>query len=262
MIISAAVENLTSWEKKLLCNARPTINTRALYSDVTEDYRSPAEPMSGDTVKIRLRTGRYNVDKAYMYVNNVECPMTKIKAVGLFDYYEASVKVGEEKLYYYFKVETGKVVCYYNQIGAIKELNVYYNFQIMPGFKTPKWAKGAVMYQIFTDRFCDGDKSNNVLDNEYSYIGEHVCQVKDWDKYPATMGVREFYGGDLQGVLDKLDYLSDLGVEVIYFNPLFVSPSNHKYDIQDYDYIDPHFGVIKKDDGELLSDGDQNNTGE
>ena len=140
MIISAAVENLTSWEKKLLymCNARPTINTRALYSDVTEDYRSPAEPMSGDTVKIRLRTGRYNVDKAYMYVNNVECPMTKIKAVGLFDYYEASVKVGEEKLYYYFKVETGKVVCYYNQIGAIKELNVYYNFQIMPGFKTPK----------------------------------------------------------------------------------------------------------------------------
>ena len=121
MIISAAVENLTSWEKKLLymCNARPTINTRALYSDVTEDYRSPAEPMPGDTVKIRLRTGRYNVDKAYIYVNNVECPMTKIKAVGLFDYYEASVKVGEEKLYYYFKVETGKVVCYYNQIGAI-----------------------------------------------------------------------------------------------------------------------------------------------
>ena len=74
------------------------------------------------------------------------------------------------------------------------------------------------------------------------------------------MGVREFYGGDLKGVLDKLDYLSDLGIEVIYFNPLFVSPSNHKYDIQDYDYIDPHFGVIRKDDGELLSDGDQNNT--
>ena len=261
MIISAAVENLTSWEKKLLymCNARPTINTRALYSDVTEDYRSPAEPMPGDTVKIRLRTGRYNVDKAYIYVNNVECPMTKIKAVGLFDYYEASVKVGEEKLYYYFKVETGKVVCYYNQIGAIKELNVYYNFQIMPGFKTPEWAKGAVMYQIFTDRFCDGDKSNNVLDNEYSYIGEHVCQVKDWDKYPATMGVREFYGGDLQGVLDKLDYLSDLGVEVIYFNPLFVSPSNHKYDIQDYDYIDPHFGKIVSDEGDLLWPGDKDN---
>ena len=262
MIISAGVENLTSWERKLLymCNARPTINTRALFSDATNDYRCPAEPMPGDTVKIRLRTGRYNVDKAYIYVNNVEYPMTKIKAVGVFDYYEAEIKVNNDKLYYYFKVETGKVVCYYNQIGAIKELNTYYNFQIMPGFKTPDWAKGAVMYQIFADRFCDGDKSNNVLDDEYSYIGEHVCQVKDWDKYPANMGVREFYGGDLQGVLDKLDYLSELGVEVIYFNPLFVSPSNHKYDIQDYDYIDPHFGVIVKDDGELLKEGDQNNT--
>ena len=51
------------------------------------------------------------------------------------------------------------------------------------------------------------------------------------------MGIREFYGGDLQGVPDKLDYLEDLGVEVVYFNPLFVSPSNHKYDIQDYDLL-------------------------
>ena len=59
MIISAGVENLTSWERKLLymCNARPTINTRALFSDATNDYRCPAEPMPGDTVKIRLRTG-------------------------------------------------------------------------------------------------------------------------------------------------------------------------------------------------------------
>lgn len=54
------------------------------------------------------------------------------------------------------------------------------------------------------------------------------------------MDVNNFYGGDLQGVMDKLDYLQDLGVEVIYLNPIFVSPSNHKYDIQDYDYVDPH----------------------
>ncbi len=56
-----------------------------------------------------------------------------------------------------------------------------------------------------------------------------------------------FYGGDLKGVWDKLDYLQYLGVEVIYFNPLFVSPSNHKYDSQDYEHIDPHFGVIVRD---------------
>ena len=56
-------------------------------------------------------------------------------------------------------------------------------------------------------------------------------------------------------MIDKLDYLQDLGVEVLYFNPLFVSPSNHKYDIQDYDYIDPHYGVIVEDGGEVLAEG-------
>ncbi len=116
------------------------------------------------------------------------------------------------------------------------------------------------MYQIYTDRFCNGDPSNDVLTNEYCYIGEPVHRVEDWGRYPAQMDVREFYGGDLQGVLDKMDYLQDLGVEVIYFNPLFVSPSNHKYDIQDYDYIDPHLGKIVSDEGELLqTDGQREN---
>jgi len=90
---------------------------------------------------------------------------------------------------------------------------------------------------------------------EYYYIGDYSEKVTDWNKYPAYVGVREFYGGDLQGVIDKLDYLQDLGVEVLYFNPLFVSPSNHKYDTQDYDYIDPHFGVIVEDGGEVLDEG-------
>ena len=83
--------------------------------------------------------------------------------------------------------------------------------------------------------------------------------MDDWNKYPAAMGVREFYGGDLQGVLDKMDYLQDLGIDVIYFNPLFVSPSNHKYDIQDYDNIDPHIGKIVNDEGDLLQPGQREN---
>lgn len=66
-------------------------------------------------------------------------------------------------------------------------------------------------------------------------------------------------GGDLQGVWNKLDYLKYLGVEVIYFNPLFVSPSNHKYDCQDYDHIDPHFGRIVEDGGELVAENATSN---
>ena len=99
-------------------------------------------------------------------------------------------------------------------------------------------------YQIFVDRFYNGDRTNDVETGEYAYIGEHSVRVEDWSKYPAFMGVREFYGGDLKGVLEKIDYLQELGVEAVYFNPLFVSPSNHKYEIQDYDFIDPHYGCL------------------
>ena len=95
--------------------------------------------------------------------------------------------------------------------------------------------------------------------DEYFYIGEGTHKNSDWMKYPREMDVREFYGGDIAGVMQKLDYLQDLGVEAIYLNPIFVSPSNHKYDIQDYDYIDPHFGRIVKNDGENLQRDENGN---
>ncbi|MDO5402047.1 MAG: glycoside hydrolase family 13 protein [Eubacteriales bacterium] len=261
MKITKTIENLSDTQKKLIymCNVRPTIKMRALFSDATSRYREPAEPKAGEQVVLRIRTGRYNADNVILVADNKEYEMSRYKNDELFDYYQVRIDVGENKLIYYFRIESGKAVCYYNQIGPQKDHNPYYDYEIHPGFETPEWAKGAVMYQIFVDRFCDGDKSNNVLDNEYAYIGEHVTGVTDWNKYPAQMGVREFYGGDLQGVLDKLDYLQGLGIDAIYFNPLFVSPSNHKYDIQDYDYIDPHFGKIISDNGDLLKDGDNNN---
>ena len=96
------------------------------------------------------------------------------------------------------------------------------------------------------DRFYNADPSNDVLSGEYYYVGSQSERVTDWDSLPANLDIGRFYGGDLQGVRAKLDYLQELGVEVIYFNPLFVSPSNHKYDIQDYDYIDPHFCKLSK----------------
>lgn len=196
-------------------------------------------------VKLITRSGSYEMKK--------EC--TK----GAFDYYSVNWRLSEETFRYCFEIDDGTEVRYFNRCSVSKEIVDYYDFVIVPGFSTPNWAKGAVMYQIYTDRFYNGDKTNDVETNEYYYIGDYAQKVTDWDKYPATMGVREFYGGDLQGVMDKLDYLQDLGVEVLYFNPLFVSPSNHKYDIQDYDYIDPHFGVIVEDGGEVLKDGETDN---
>ena len=255
-------ENLKNMQKiqEYVTNMRPAFNKRAVFSDETESYRMPFEPKVGDTVKIRIRTKRGNVDMVCLVSGQEKKKMELVETRDGFDYYETKLLVGTETIHYYFELFSGKVHCYYNRFGIVKDLDEHYAFGIVPGFETPDWAKGAVMYQIFVDRFCNGDKSNDVVTNEYSYISAPVQKVEDWNRPPQAMDVRDFYGGDLQGVWDKLDYLQDLGVDVIYFNPIFVSPSNHKYDIQDYDYVDPHYGKIVKDGGEPLNWGDQDNS--
>lgn len=231
---------------------RPVIRKKALFSDMTEDYVSPVEPNPNTEVTIKFRTAINNVDLVFLVHNDQKRVMKKIDSDQNFDYYAINVLLEDESYLYYFEVNSGKAVLKYDRRGVVRDVNAFYHFEIIPGFHVPAWAKGAVMYQIYVDRFYNGDKSNDVETGEYNYIGDKTVKVNDWSKYPAQMGVREFYGGDLQGVLDKMDYLQDLGVDVIYFNPLFVSPSNHKYDIQDYDHIDPHFGKIVDDRGELL----------
>ena len=235
-----------------MAGMRPVFNRKALFSDMTEDYVCPPEPSAYEEVTIYFRSGRNNIDKVFLVDKGQKHIMSKVDSDAYFDFYALSIQLEDEKLSYYFEVHAGKISCYFDMRGVTKDINEFYHFQLIPGFKTPDWAKGAVFYQIYVDRFYNGDPSNDVLTNEYQYIGDKTVRVEDWNKYPAAMDVREFYGGDLQGVLDKMDYLQDLGVDVIYFNPLFVSPSNHKYDIQDYDYIDPHFGRIVHDEGELL----------
>lgn len=238
---------------------RPAFNKSALFSDATKYYRTPLEPNVGDKITIRFRTQRNNVDEVYLVSVNQTKKMHIVESSSDFDYYAVNITLGEETFYYYFKVISGHLVCYYDDNGVSLEPREQFGFGIVPGFKTPNWAKGAIFYQIYVDRFYNGDKSNDVETGEYFYIGDVSVRVEDWDKPPAAMGVREFYGGDLQGVMDKLDYLQDLGVDVLYLNPIFVSPSNHKYDSQDYDYVDPHYGVIVNDGGEVLPHGDHCN---
>lgn len=236
------------------------MNKTALFCDGTEGYVYPPEPKESELVTFRFRTAKDDVDRVGLVTSADTYVMEKECTQGEFDYYTFETRLWEEPFRYCFEVQSGTEKYYYGRCGISREILEYYNFVVVPGFSTPDWAKGAVMYQIFTDRFYNGDKSNDVETNEYYYIGDYSQRVTNWDKYPANMGVREFYGGDLQGVMDKLDYLQDLGVEVVYFNPLFVSPSNHKYDIQDYDYIDPHYGKIVDDGGEVLPNGVTDNS--
>ena len=237
-----------------------TINRAAIFSDGTGNFVNPAEPEINSQVEILCRTGRDDAEKVTAVVDGVCYDMYVKERNSQFDYYAVTLSLESHQISYHFQIEKrGELICY-NRQGVVDEINPYFDFCIIPGFHTPAWAKGAVMYQIFVDRFYNGDSSNDVVDREYSYIGEPVTRVKDWNKMPASMGVREFYGGDLKGIWGKLDYLQDLGVEVLYLNPIFVSPSNHKYDTQDYDYVDPHYGVITKDGGEVLPEGDLDNS--
>ncbi len=238
------------------------MNEKALFCDGTANYVIPQEPRENELVRLRFRTAKDDVQRVRLMTAVGGYDLRKEKdgrEEREFDYYTISWRLSETPFHYCFEIRDGEEIRYYSRCGVSKEIVELYEFVIVPGFSTPDWAKGAVMYQIFTDRFCKGDKTNDVEDREYYYIGGYSRKVTDWNKYPDTMGVREFYGGDLQGVIDKLDYLQELGVEVLYFNPLFVSPSNHKYDIQDYDYIDPHFGVIVEDGGEVLPEGETEN---
>ena len=236
------------------------MNREAIFSDGTSEYRIPAEPEIGQYVKIILRTGKDDIEYACLRAaEDDRVVMLRFGTDEHFDYYQTSVRMGEESFSYYFELKSGPEIVYYDRFGVTDDIRPQYRFNICPGFKTPDWAKGAVMYQILVDRFCKKDDTNDVLDDEYFYISGHVHHVSEWDRYPREFDVTEFYGGDLEGVRQKLNYLKSLGIEVIYFNPIFVSPSNHKYDTQDYDYIDPHYARIVRDNGDVLAPDDNNN---
>ena len=233
---------------------------KGIYSDQTNFYLFPEEPDVGELVTVRLRIPKYlgksegnvffapekNV-KRYQHKSMDLC-----KESEYFYYFESSFNMPDRILRYHFEINLldKKKNIVYDAMG-IPQNRPIIDFTLIAGFKTPEWAHGTVYYQIFVDRFYNADKTNDPVNNEYHYDGQVVVK-KDWETLPHPKnGHREFYGGDLKGVLEKLDYLENLGVETIYFNPIFVSPSPHKYDTQDYEHIDPHFGVIVEDTEDL-----------
>ncbi len=227
------------------------IEKNAIFSDETSNYVTPNEPLTGDNVTIKLRTLINNVDEVFVEFNNVCMKMNFSHNNKIFSYYEATVYNIQTTLSYHFVLKKGSQSYNYNKVGIVEYVDPHYNFKIIPDFVTPEWARSTVMYQIYIDRFYNGDTSNDPKTHEYKYLGLPINK-KDWDEDVTEKDTWDFYGGDLQGVIDKADYLKNLGVECIYFNPIFVSPSNHKYDISDYDNVDPHLGVIIDDHDTVL----------
>lgn len=244
---------------KYVLNMQPVLNEDALFSDLSQNYVMPPEPEAGSRVVIRARTARANVDEVLFVHGEDRILMDQEKTEGEFDYYRLEITMPDDTLEYYFEVHCGSSTAYLLRYGVADVPDQHSFFRICPGFHSPDWAKGAVMYQIYVDRFRNGDPANDPLTDEYRYVDRNIRHIDSWDQRPENMDVGNVYGGDLEGVRQKLDYLQDLGVEAIYFNPLFVSPSNHKYDTQDYEHIDPHFTGFVRDEGALLKEGQTDN---
>ncbi|QSF42590.1 alpha-glycosidase [Paenibacillus tianjinensis] len=199
------------------------------------------------TIHLRVRTKRDDVDCVTALTGDkydwehtfYEIMMEKAASDDKFDYWECAVRPKYKRLSYTFRVSKGPEDVYLLDNGIRSECpqppNHFYEFPYIHQidlFQVPKWAKDAVFYQIMTERFANGDPGNDPEGTE---------------AWGGTPKLDNFFGGDLQGVLDHLDDLQELGINAVYFTPLFVSPSNHKYDIVDYKKVDPHFG-----DNELL----------
>ena len=185
------------------------IRRDALFSIGKGFYREPEESSSFSEVTLRFRTLKEDVDAVKLFVMEKEetILMRLSSSDSYFDYFEAKVRLEDCPLHYYFQIVKGEEILHYNRLGVTEELHAEYAFSIFPNFFIPSWVKGAVMYQIFVDRFYNADGTNNVEDREYIYLGRPVQAVREWKAKVEPFDVHRFYGGDLKGVWKKLDYL-------------------------------------------------------
>ncbi|MBQ6734905.1 MAG: glycoside hydrolase family 13 protein [Lachnospiraceae bacterium] len=233
-----------------------------LFHDNSIAFTFPAQLLPFGSVTLILRTAEEDVKSVHLLSEGRAFPLSFYEKRAGFDYYYVRMPLGTDVFYYSFRVVFADgSAAGYDRLGILHaDAPVRLPFFLVPGLAVPHWVQGAVMYQILVDRFCNGDPSSDVMDGEYLYEGKPVRKITDWEDAPVPgEDFRHFYGGDLQGVIDKLDYLADLGVEAIYLNPIFVSPSGHKYDTQDYDHVDPHLGRIVRDTGALPDVKDRDN---
>lgn len=212
--------------------------------------------LDSETYSLRLRTSRTDNPKAAViyggkydfWERRQRKEMALLYRDRLYNYYAVELKPRDLRLVYVFELSEGGRRFYYSEDGLTEEYDfkkAYYNaFQI--AYLNPcdvhrpvPWMGSACFYQIFVDRFFQGDR-----DKDQSYIN------LPWGQIPNP---KSFAGGDLRGISEKLPYLQELGVNVLYLTPIFKSVSNHKYDIQDYYAVDECFG--SKVDFAALVDG-------
>ena len=212
------------------------------HHDGSDLYVSNSAPKIGDTVILKIRVpNNFVFEKAMLRVyQDGEPRIFELKAGkkgNIETWYQVSVQIiNLQTLYRFAFIGRGK----YEWLNArgIFDHDVHSNndFQIVAVPANPEWIKSSVFYQIFPDRFARSGKVNLTPDWAYP---------RDWNLLPRGRGKftgQELYGGDLYGVQENLDHITNLGVNGIYFTPIFPSRSNHRYDATSFDHVDPILG--------------------
>ena len=222
----------------------------SIYSDGSCRFVSSPRPEFGETVTVRIRFYEDAPVKAVVLRTmpngqNLFFDLHEEKREQGFVYWCGELPMWERRMHYHFCLVTENRVYYYNQHGVHTRIPDHsHDFVLLCDYVQPEWVKKAVFYQIFPERFCNGDERNDLQSGELTVNGFPSIRM-DWDADPLEWSeghCLDFFGGDLQGVQAKIPYLKELGVTAVYLNPIFEAPSVHKYDCIDYFHVDKHFG--------------------
>jgi 4-alpha-glucanotransferase len=242
----------------------------------TGPYRTGAVPY-GTSVRLRIRAALNDLTACSIrgWDNEASAefliPMTVASSDSTYDYWEGQVSFSKAvDTYYAFRLTDGSAEDWYQDdalqdggIGAATDTHQYpQDYSIVwyaPDFTVPAWHARAVIYQVMTDGFYNGDTSNDPVGDglsgdvgwwEWDQYGTGQSSGRNWITQKiwgqARTGGTDYYGGDFQGLRAKVPYLRDLGITAIYFNPWMESPDNHGYSVSDYKSVHPYYGVVDR----------------
>ncbi len=254
-----------------------------IHHDQTPFFLERSEAQQGERVRLRVRAFVKLKSIFLVMLKTGEIhrvPMQAINTGGPHTDYEAELELFAPVVRYLFWCETDSDAVLHTEPDTImlSELGTSHTmpslrnwFQFVADWHRPNWLDDRVFYQIFPDRFKNGDPTNDPQAGEWNYHDQPIIQKTFSDLPNPKTGPLEFFGGDLLGIEQALDYLEDLGVNGLYLTPIFDSPSSHRYDTRDYMCIDPHLGgelalrslldATKKRDMRFILDGVFNHTG-
>jgi len=214
----------------------------------TTDYLSNPRPRMGESVRLRLLTpADAPIEQVVLRtIPNGEQQFTDMKPgkeqAGILAW-EADLRVNEPRVPYRFAIRTKEVVWWLNAAGIGQGVPFsLFDFKLLADTPAIPWLESSVFYQIFPDRFENGDATNDPHNEAIPYRNWRRQTFPWGEPAPREPGLLPFYGGDLEGIRQRLGYLERLGVNAVYLNPIFGAYTNHRYDVADYTHVDPVLG--------------------